>query len=126
MTSLYPGGISYFYKIQDAFTQFDENVAVILNLGSDIITDEITIPMYSEKQKEAKRGFKVIPERTSGYDYSDESKAYYQPTMSASAPTPAPALLQSESESERASEGGAAVGPAAVGPAASGSGSQMT
>jgi hypothetical protein len=113
VSALYPGGVSYFYKIQDAFTQFDENIAVILNLGSDVKPEEITTPMYYEKQREALKSFKVVPERASGYDYSDESRAYYQSTTVASAPAPAPALPQSGDE--RASDG-----------AAAGSGSQMT
>jgi hypothetical protein len=50
-----PDGVSYFYKIQDAFSQFDENVAMIINLSSDIMPEEITVPTDSEKRSESSR-----------------------------------------------------------------------
>ena len=50
-----PDGVSYFYKIQDAFSQFDENVAMIINLSSNITPEEITVPTDSEKRFESSR-----------------------------------------------------------------------
>ena len=75
-----PGGASFFYKIQDAFAHFDDNVAMIINLASDISPTEITTPNESEKGREYARAFDTGIERAEaqyGYDAPEASYDYY-------------------------------------------------
>lgn len=75
-----PSGASFFYKIQDAFAHFDDNVAMIINLASDISPTEITTPNESEKGGEYARAFDTGIDRAEaqyGYDASEASYDYY-------------------------------------------------
>jgi 3'-phosphoadenosine 5'-phosphosulfate sulfotransferase (PAPS reductase)/FAD synthetase len=59
ISGMYPGGVSFFYRIQDAFSHFNDNVSLIINLASDIQPEQTTLPNSSEKKGESSRAFKI-------------------------------------------------------------------
>ena len=59
LVELYPNGVSFFHRIQDAFSTFDDKIRMIINLSVSTSPDDFIFPSDTEKNHELQRSFKL-------------------------------------------------------------------